>query len=81
MDLQNDTGQIGSTDFYCSTCGEVINPIILRNRLNQTPDFLRSSKKRKYAQLVGQGESDGQDQKGVGKDTQPDDSTLVGPVG
>ena len=50
-----------------------MDPVILLNRLHQTPDFLRSSKKRKYAQLMGQGESEGQNQKGPGKDTQPDD--------
>jgi len=72
MGLQDDTGPIGNTGFRCSTCGEVIDPVILRDRLNQTPDFLRSSKKRQYAQLVGHGESDGQDQKGPGKDTQPE---------
>jgi len=68
MDLQDDTGQIGITGFRCSSCGEVIDPVILRNRLNQTPDLLHVVKRRKYAQQVGQGESDGRDQNGHGNE-------------
>ena len=70
MDLQDDTGQIGITGIRCSSCGEVIDPVILRNRLNQTPDLLHVVKRRKYAQRVGQGESDGRDENGHGNEAQ-----------
>lgn len=73
LDLQDDTGQIGITGFRCTSCGEVVAPVILRNRLNQTPDLLHGAKQRKYAQRVDRGESDGQDQKGQGDDAQPHD--------
>ena len=69
MDLQDDTGQIGITGFRCSNCGEVIDPVILWNRLNQTPDLVHVVKRRKYAQRVGQGESDGRDQNGHENET------------
>lgn len=67
MDLQDDTGQIGITGLRCSSCGEVIDPVILRNRLNPTPDLLCGAKERKYAQWFGQGEADGQDRNSRGK--------------
>ena len=73
MDLQDDTGQIGITGFRCTSCGEVIDSVILWNRVNQTPDLLHVVKRRKYAQRVGQGESDGQNQNGHGNDRAPGD--------
>ena len=59
--LQDDTGQIGITGVRCTGCGEVIDPVILLNRLNPTPNLLHVVKQRKYAQRVDQSESDGQD--------------------
>ena len=59
MDLEDDTGQIDITGLRCTSCGEVIDPVILQNRLNPTPDLLHVVKKRNYAQRVDQGESDG----------------------
>jgi hypothetical protein len=73
MDLQDDTGQIGVTGFRCTSCSEVIDPVILRNRLNPTPSLLHVVKQRKYAQRVDHGESDRQDEKVHGKDRQPGD--------
>ena len=73
LDLQDDTGQIGITGLRCTSCGEVIDPVILRNRLNPTPTLLHVVKQRKYAQRIDQGESDGQDRNGHGNDTQPGD--------
>ena len=73
LDLQDDTGQIGITGLRCTSCGEVIDPVILRKRLNPTPNLLHVVKQRKYAQRVDQGESDGQDRNGQGGDRQPDD--------
>ena len=56
LDLQDDSSQIGITGFRCTSCGEVVDPVILRNRLHQTPDLLHGAKQRKYAQRVDQGE-------------------------
>jgi hypothetical protein len=58
LDLQDDTGQIGITCLHCTSCGEVIDPVILRNQLNPTPDLLHGAKQRKYAQRVDHGEAD-----------------------
>ena len=73
MDLQDDTGQIGITGFRCTNCGEVIDPVILRNRLEPPPNFLHGASQRKYAQRVDQGESDSRDEKVHGKDRQSGD--------
>ena len=59
LDLQDDTGQIGITGLRCTSCGEVIDSVILQNRLNPSPNLLHVVKKRNYAQRVDQGESDG----------------------
>ncbi|MCX5728936.1 MAG: hypothetical protein NTZ28_08880, partial [Nitrospirae bacterium] len=71
---------IGITAVRCTGCGEVIDPVIIRNRLKPTPNILHVVKQRNYAQRVDQGESDGQDRNGPGHDTQPGDSPLVGPA-
>ena len=73
IDLQDDTGQIGITGFRCTSCGEVIDSVILRNRVNPAPSLVHVVKQRKYAQRVDQDESADQDQKGHGNDTQPGD--------
>ena len=73
LDLQDDTGQIGITGLRCTSCGEVIDPVILRNRLNPTLNLLHVVKQRKYAQRVDQSESDGHDRNGQGNDTKPGD--------
>ena len=59
IDLQDDTGQIGLTAWRCMSCGEVIDPTILRNRENPAPNLLYGTKQRKYAQRLDQGEADG----------------------
>ena len=64
MDLQDDTGQIGITGLRCTSCGEVIDPVILRNRLSPTPDLLHGAKQRKYAQQIGQDEAENLDRMG-----------------
>ena len=63
-DLLDDTGQIGIMGLRCISCGEVIDPVILRNRVNPTADLVHVAKQRKYAQRVDQGKSDGQDRNG-----------------
>ena len=57
LDLEDDTGQIGITGLRCMNCGEVIDSVILRNRLNPTPDLFYGTKQRKYAQRIGHGEA------------------------
>lgn len=59
MDLQDDTGQIGMTALRCTSCGEVIDPVILQNRVKPAPNLLYGTKQRKYAQRVDEGESEG----------------------
>ena len=44
MDLLDDTGQIGVTLLRCTSCGNVIDPVILQNRLNQPPDLVHAVK-------------------------------------
>lgn len=59
IDLQDDTGQIGLTAWRCTSCGEVIDPTILRNREQPAPNLLYGTKQRKYAQRVDQGDTGG----------------------
>ena len=73
LDLQDDTGQIGITGVRCTSCGEVIDQVILQNRLNPTPDLLHGVKQRKYAQRVDQDTPEGQNRNGQGSDKQPGD--------
>ncbi|MET0514202.1 MAG: hypothetical protein ABW047_02580 [Nitrospiraceae bacterium] len=40
MDLQDNTGQIGMTALLCTSCGEVIDPVILQNRVRSGPESL-----------------------------------------
>ncbi|MDP3597250.1 MAG: hypothetical protein Q8S75_09680, partial [Nitrospirota bacterium] len=78
LDLQDDTGQIGVTGLRCTSCGEVVDPVILRNRLNQTPDLLYGTKQRKYALRVDRGMSDGPHRSGHKNDRQLGDYRIVG---
>ena len=73
LDLQDDTGQIGITGLRCTSCGEVIDPVILQNRLDPTMSLLHVVRKRKYAQRVGQDTPEGQDRNCQGTDKQPGD--------
>ena len=73
MDLQDDTGQIGMTALRCTSCGEVLDPVILQNRFKPAPNLLYGTKQRKYAQRVDQGELDGSpnrddNESGAGRD-------------
>ncbi len=58
LDLEDDSGEIGITGLRCTSCGDVIDSVILRNRLNPTPDLLHGVKQRKYAQRFGHGEAE-----------------------
>jgi hypothetical protein len=64
MDLLDDTGQIEITALRCTSCGEVIDQVILDNRFNPAPNLLYGTKQRKYAQQVEPDESYGQRQHG-----------------
>ena len=57
IDLQDDTGQIGITALRCTSCGEVIDPTILRNREPPPPNLLYGTKQRQYAQRLEPDES------------------------
>ena len=59
MDLQDDTGQIEVTALRCTSCGEVIDPVILQNRIKPAPNLLYGTKQRKYAQRIDEGGSGG----------------------
>lgn len=52
MDLLDDTGQIDITAWHCMTCGEVIDPVILKNRRSPPPNLLYGTKARKFSQRV-----------------------------
>ena len=58
MDLQDDTGQIGMTGLRCTSCGEVVDAVILQNRVSAAPNLLYGTRQRKYAQHVDEGELD-----------------------
>jgi hypothetical protein len=73
LDLQDDTGQIGITGLRCTSCGEVIDPVILKNRLDRTLSLLHVVRKRKYAQRVDQDTPEGQGRNGHGSDKRPSD--------
>jgi hypothetical protein len=57
MDLQDDTGQIGVTALRCTGCGEVVDAVILQNRVKPAPNLLYGTKQRKYAQRVVEGDN------------------------
>lgn len=54
IDLQDDTGQIGITALRCAICGEVVDQVILENRVGPAPNLLYGTRGRKYAQRVDQ---------------------------
>lgn len=73
MDLLDDSGQIDITGLRCTSCGNVIDPVILQNRREPTPNLSHVVKRRKYAQRIDHGESEGQDRNGQGQGGQPGD--------
>ena len=52
IDLLDDTGQIDITAWHCTMCGEVLDPVILKNRRNPPPNLLYGTKQRKFSQRV-----------------------------
>ncbi|GMV51187.1 MAG: hypothetical protein UZ03_NOB001001029 [Nitrospira sp. OLB3] len=59
IDLLDDTGQIDITAWHCALCGEVIDPVILRNRRSPPPNLLYGTKERKFSQRVTKRSSEG----------------------
>jgi hypothetical protein len=52
LDLHDDTGKIDFAALRCASCGEVIDPVILKNRKGSLPNLLSGSKARKFSQQV-----------------------------
>jgi hypothetical protein len=52
MDLLDDQGEIDITALRCSGCGEVIDRVILKNRIEQSPDLAYGTKRRRFAQRM-----------------------------
>lgn len=52
MDVQDDTGEISMTALRCTSCGDVVDAVILQNRLSY------GTRQRKYGQRVDDGEID-----------------------
>jgi len=52
MDLRDDQGQIEFTAYRCTICGEVIRPVILRNRIAERPNLLHGTKQRRFGQAI-----------------------------
>jgi hypothetical protein len=52
MDLLDDQGQIDITALRCTGCGEVIDRVILKNRIEQRPNLSYGTKRRRFAQRV-----------------------------
>jgi hypothetical protein len=73
LDLQDDTGQIGITGLRCTNCGNVIDPVILQNQIDPTPNLSHVVKRRKYAQRIDRSESEEHGRNDQGQDRQPGD--------
>ncbi len=55
MDLLDDTGHIDVTVRRCTNCGEVVDPVILENRVKVPPNLLYGTKQRKFGLRVNEG--------------------------
>ena len=52
QDIHDDTGQFDFTALRCTVCGEVIDPVILKNRQAPAPNLLYGTKQRRYGQRI-----------------------------
>ncbi len=52
IDLLDDTGQMDITAWHCTICGDVLDPVILKNRHGPPPNLLYGTKERKFSQRV-----------------------------
>lgn len=73
IDLLDDTGQIDITAWHCTMCGEVLDPVILKNRRSPPPNLLYGTKQRKFSQRVTAA-SDSRPVKQSSGDRAPDES-------
>ena len=76
IDLLDDTGQIDITAWHCTMCGEVLDPVILKNRRSPPPNLLYGTKARKFSQRVTDmlGESDSPDGTETSQEESSEDS-------
>jgi len=58
IDLLDDSGPIGMTAHRRLICGEVVDRVILENRIKPAPNLLYGTKPRKFAQRIDETESD-----------------------
>lgn len=52
QDIHDDTGQIDFWALRCAVCGEVIDPVILKNRRAPAPNLYYGTKRREFSQRV-----------------------------
>ncbi len=52
QDIHDDTGQIDFLALRCAVCGEVVDPVILKNRKVPAPNLYYGTKRRAYGQRV-----------------------------
>jgi hypothetical protein len=52
QDILDDTGQIDISALRCAICGDVIDPVILKNRRAPAPNLVYGTKQRKYCQRI-----------------------------
>jgi hypothetical protein len=72
QDIHEDTGQMVFPALRCTVCGEVIDPVILKNRRAPAPNLLYGTKQRKYGQRVVPIDSTRKRVSDVSTDGQPD---------
>ena len=53
QDIQDETGKITFYGWRCVTCGEILDPVIMRNRSNRPLTRNRGNKKLKSPFFVG----------------------------
>lgn len=70
MNLQDDTGQIDFTAWRCAMCGNVMDPVILKNRQSPLPNLLYGTKVRKFSQQVKRLDADHQRKRPAGNDAE-----------
>lgn len=52
QDIHDDTGQIDFLALRCAVCGEVIDPVIVKNRRAPAPNLYYGTKGRMYSQRI-----------------------------
>ena len=52
QDIHDDTGEIDFLALRCAVCGEVIDPVILKNRRAPAPNLYYGTKGRVYSQRI-----------------------------